>query len=155
MFARGVYPENKVSSWCYDESEEDFTKGEYLPAANLCSDSGICLKNLYSPHCSLSNVNFYELNNRLLVDAKELDTWVLSRLRETLQNATEHPGSALDRNLRQEGVVIFLHLLGLDTTGHSYRPFSKVRIFVLPIITLDLSPLTFRSTCIILCTSIK
>ncbi|KDN41908.1 hypothetical protein RSAG8_07125, partial [Rhizoctonia solani AG-8 WAC10335] len=84
MFARGVSPEGKVSSWCYDESEEDFTK-----------------------------------------DAKELDTWVLARLKETLHNATQHPGSALDRSLRQEGVVIFLHLLGLDTTGHSYRPFSK------------------------------
>lgn len=84
MFARGVYPEDKVSSWCYDESEEDFTK-----------------------------------------DAKELDTWVLNHLRYTLQNATQHPGSALDRNLRQPGIVIFLHLLGLDTTGHSYRPFSK------------------------------
>ncbi|ELU38715.1 GPI ethanolamine phosphate transferase 1 [Rhizoctonia solani AG-1 IA] len=84
MFARGVTPEDKVSSWCYDEEDEDFTK-----------------------------------------DAKELDTWVLTRLRETFQNATQHPGSALDRSLRQEGVVIFLHLLGLDTTGHSYRPFSK------------------------------
>ncbi|CAE6417000.1 unnamed protein product [Rhizoctonia solani] len=84
MFARGVSPEGKVSSWCYDESDEDFTK-----------------------------------------DAKELDTWVLARLKETLHNATQHPGSALDRSLRQEGVVIFLHLLGLDTTGHSYRPFSK------------------------------
>ncbi|QRW26287.1 phosphatidylinositol glycan, class N protein [Rhizoctonia solani] len=67
MFARGVTPEDKVSSWCYDEEDEDFTK-----------------------------------------DAKELDTWVLTR-----------------SSLRQEGVVIFLHLLGLDTTGHSYRPFSK------------------------------
>ncbi|KAG8744785.1 Glycosyl phosphatidyl inositol anchor synthesis [Ceratobasidium sp. 414] len=28
MFDRGVHPEDKVSSWCYDESEEDFTKGE-------------------------------------------------------------------------------------------------------------------------------
>ncbi|CAE6348447.1 unnamed protein product [Rhizoctonia solani] len=92
MFARGVSPQDKVSSWCYDESEEDFTKGKCL------------LANCY---------------------AKELDTWVLARLKETLRNATQHPGSTLDRSLRQEGVVIFLHLLGLDTTGHSYRPFSK------------------------------
>ncbi|KAJ1300601.1 hypothetical protein OPQ81_002255 [Rhizoctonia solani] len=91
MFARGVSPEDKVSSWCYDESDEDFTKGKY-----------------------------HQVHH-----AKELDTWVLARLKETLHNATQHPGSALDRSLRQEGVVIFLHLLGLDTTGHSYRPFSK------------------------------
>lgn len=30
MFARGVQPEGKMSSWCYDESEEDFTKGAHL-----------------------------------------------------------------------------------------------------------------------------
>ncbi|KAG8685594.1 Glycosyl phosphatidyl inositol anchor synthesis, partial [Ceratobasidium sp. 394] len=84
MFARGVHLEDKVSSWCYDESEEDFTK-----------------------------------------DAKELDTWVLNHLRDTLRNATQNPGSTLDHNLRQPGVFFFLHLLGLDTTGHSYRPFSK------------------------------
>lgn len=30
MFARGVYPEDRVSSWCYDESEEDFTKGQHI-----------------------------------------------------------------------------------------------------------------------------
>lgn len=31
MFARGVYPEDKVSSWCFDEGDEDFTKGKHLP----------------------------------------------------------------------------------------------------------------------------
>jgi phosphatidylinositol glycan class N len=109
MFARGVSPEDKVSSWCYDEGEEDFTKGKYL-----------LIK------CSMLVFLIYELVAILRSDAKELDTWVLARLKETLYNATQHPGSTLDRSLRQEGVVIFLHLLGLDTTGHSYRPFSKV-----------------------------
>ncbi|CAE6436111.1 unnamed protein product [Rhizoctonia solani] len=108
MFARGVSPEDKVSSWCYDEGEEDFTKGKYL-----------LIK------CSMLVFLIYELVAILQSDAKELDTWVLARLKETLYNATQHPGSTLDRSLRQEGVVIFLHLLGLDTTGHSYRPFSK------------------------------
>lgn len=69
-------------------------------------------------------------DNRFSVDAKELDTWVLDHLRDTLRNATQNPGSVLDRNLRHKGIVIFLHLLGLDTTGHSYRPFSKVSILV-------------------------
>ncbi|QRW13866.1 phosphatidylinositol glycan, class N protein [Ceratobasidium sp. AG-Ba] len=73
MFARGVYPQDKVSSWCYDEGEEDFTR-----------------------------------------DAKELDTWVLNHLRDTLRNASQHPGSALDRNLRQPGVEYMDNIIHVD-----------------------------------------
>ncbi|KAJ3844651.1 Phosphatidylinositolglycan class N-domain-containing protein [Lentinula raphanica] len=69
--------EGRVKEWCYDESEEDFTK-----------------------------------------DATALDFWVLDHLRQLLRN------SSSASSLHQSGVVFFLHLLGLDTTGHSYRPFS-------------------------------
>uniref|UniRef100_D8QID5 GPI ethanolamine phosphate transferase 1 n=1 Tax=Schizophyllum commune (strain H4-8 / FGSC 9210) TaxID=578458 RepID=D8QID5_SCHCM len=56
-------------------------------------------------------------------DATTLDTWVLDQLKTLLHNATRNP--ELDAHLRGEKVVFFLHLLGLDTTGHSYRPFSR------------------------------
>lgn len=59
-----------------------------------------------------------------VVDATALDIWVLDRLRSLLHNATED--ASLDSQLRQDKTVFFLHLLGLDTTGHSYRPHSKV-----------------------------
>ncbi|KAI0776671.1 PigN-domain-containing protein [Trametes elegans] len=56
-------------------------------------------------------------------DATALDLWVLDHLRSLLHNATADP--VLDARLRGEKTVFFLHLLGLDTTGHSYRPHSK------------------------------
>lgn len=56
-------------------------------------------------------------------DATDLDVWVYDRLEQLLNNATADP--LLDKELRQDKVVFFLHLLGLDTTGHSYRPHSK------------------------------
>ncbi|KAL1754437.1 Phosphatidylinositolglycan class N-domain-containing protein [Schizophyllum commune] len=56
-------------------------------------------------------------------DATTLDTWVLDQLKILLHNATQNP--ELDAHLRGDQVVFFLHLLGLDTTGHSYRPFSR------------------------------
>lgn len=58
-------------------------------------------------------------------DATALDIWVLDQLRALFHNATDN--STLTAQLRQDKTVFFLHLLGLDTTGHSYRPHSKVR----------------------------
>ncbi|KAF8180205.1 Phosphatidylinositolglycan class N-domain-containing protein [Pholiota molesta] len=56
-------------------------------------------------------------------DATALDVWVFDQLKELFRNATADPD--LDAQLRSDKVVFFLHLLGLDTTGHSYRPHSK------------------------------
>ena len=53
-----------------------------------------------------------------------MDIWVFEHLEALLSNATTN--ESLNAQLRQEKVVFFLHLLGLDTTGHSYRPHSKV-----------------------------
>jgi GPI ethanolamine phosphate transferase 1 len=56
-------------------------------------------------------------------DATVLDTWVFNKLEQLLKNASTNRG--LDTALRQDKNVFFLHLLGLDITGHAYRPYSK------------------------------
>ncbi|TFK28974.1 GPI ethanolamine phosphate transferase 1 [Coprinopsis marcescibilis] len=56
-------------------------------------------------------------------DATALDVWVLDQLKMLLEEA--EVDQVLNNDLRQDKVVFFLHLLGLDTTGHSYRPHSK------------------------------
>lgn len=56
-------------------------------------------------------------------DATHLDTWVFDKVHGLFESAKTDP--ELDRKLRQDKLVFFLHLLGLDTTGHAYRPYSK------------------------------
>ncbi|KAL4787598.1 Phosphatidylinositolglycan class N-domain-containing protein [Aspergillus varians] len=56
-------------------------------------------------------------------DATTLDIWVFDKVKELFESAKSDP--ELDAKLRDDKIVFFLHLLGLDTTGHSYRPYSK------------------------------
>ncbi|KZL72350.1 phosphatidylinositolglycan class N [Colletotrichum tofieldiae] len=56
-------------------------------------------------------------------DALQLDYWVFDHVKELFAEAAKN--ETLDAALRQDKVVFFLHLLGLDTNGHSYRPYSK------------------------------
>ena len=57
------------------------------------------------------------------LDATMLDTWVFERAEKLFADVAVDP--ELDARLRMDKNVFFLHLLGLDTTGHAYRPYSK------------------------------
>ncbi|KJZ69380.1 hypothetical protein HIM_11219 [Hirsutella minnesotensis 3608] len=56
-------------------------------------------------------------------DATRLDLWVFDHVKDFFAEASSN--QTLSRLLRQDKNVVFLHLLGLDTSGHSYRPYSK------------------------------
>ncbi|KAI9888145.1 MAG: Glycosyl phosphatidyl inositol anchor synthesis [Watsoniomyces obsoletus] len=56
-------------------------------------------------------------------DATHLDTWVFDKVKDFFTAAVSN--STLNTALREDQLVFFLHLLGLDTTGHAYRPYSK------------------------------
>lgn len=55
-------------------------------------------------------------------DAWALDEWVFDRVRGLFRDAKTN--ATLDAELRKDKNVFFLHLLGLDTTGHAHRPYS-------------------------------
>ncbi|KAI9847043.1 MAG: Glycosyl phosphatidyl inositol anchor synthesis [Thelocarpon superellum] len=57
------------------------------------------------------------------LDATQLDTWVFDRVEALFAAAASN--ATLDAALREDKLVFFLHLLGLDTTGHAYRPYSR------------------------------
>ncbi|RSL73324.1 GPI ethanolamine phosphate transferase 1 [Fusarium duplospermum] len=56
-------------------------------------------------------------------DATELDYWVFDHVKDFFAEAAKN--ETLNAALREDKVVFFLHLLGLDTSGHAYRPYSK------------------------------
>lgn len=56
-------------------------------------------------------------------DATQLDIWVFDKVKALFASARTDP--KLNAKLREDKIVFFLHLLGLDTSGHSYRPYSK------------------------------
>ncbi|KIE01075.1 phosphoethanolamine transferase class N, partial [Metarhizium majus ARSEF 297] len=56
-------------------------------------------------------------------DALRLDYWVFDHVKHFFAAAATN--QTLNKALRQDKIIFFLHLLGLDTTGHSYRPYSK------------------------------
>jgi phosphatidylinositol glycan class N len=52
----------------------------------------------------------------------ELDKFVFDNVDDLFTRAMSDP--SLKEQLNRDGIVFFLHLLGIDTAGHSYRPYS-------------------------------
>ncbi|XP_063971785.1 GPI ethanolamine phosphate transferase 1-like isoform X2 [Lytechinus pictus] len=55
-------------------------------------------------------------------DASKLDTWVFDKVKEFLTESKEDP--SLRSKLNSNRVILFLHLLGIDTNGHAHKPYS-------------------------------
>ena len=53
----------------------------------------------------------------------ELDKYVFNHVYQLFDNSTKDEN--LNDQIRQDGNIFFLHLLGTDTAGHSYRPYSS------------------------------
>ncbi|XP_074940313.1 GPI ethanolamine phosphate transferase 1 isoform X3 [Phalacrocorax aristotelis] len=56
-------------------------------------------------------------------DAAELDTWVFDHVKGFFNSSRSN--QTLFSALNEEKVVLFLHLLGIDTNGHAHRPNSR------------------------------
>ena len=73
-------------------------------------------------------------------DATMLDTWVFDKVKALFREAKTN--TTLDTMLRQDQNVFFLHLLGLDTTGHAYRPYSKEYLHNIKIVDQGVEEIT-------------
>ena len=73
-------------------------------------------------------------------DATTLDTWVFDKVRRMFGDAARN--ASLDNALRRDKNVFFLHLLGLDTTGHAYRPYSREYLHNIKIVDQGVKEIT-------------
>ncbi|KFA73632.1 hypothetical protein S40288_02611 [Stachybotrys chartarum IBT 40288] len=73
-------------------------------------------------------------------DAVHLDHWVFDHVKDMF--ATAASNATLRDALRQDKIVFFLHLLGLDTTGHSYRPYSKEYLYNIKVVDQGVKEMT-------------
>ena len=73
-------------------------------------------------------------------DATQLDTWVFDKTKKLFGAAARN--ATLDQALRRDKNVFFLHLLGLDTTGHAYRPYSKEYLHNIKIVDQGVKEIT-------------
>ncbi|OPJ76528.1 GPI ethanolamine phosphate transferase 1 isoform B [Patagioenas fasciata monilis] len=56
-------------------------------------------------------------------DAAKLDTWVFDHVKSFFNSSRSN--QTLFSALNEDKVVLFLHLLGIDTNGHAHRPYSR------------------------------
>lgn len=73
-------------------------------------------------------------------DAVALDVWVFDKVKAMFEEAKTN--STLNAMLREEKNVFFLHLLGLDTTGHTFRPYSKEYLHNIKIVDQGVEEIT-------------
>ena len=73
-------------------------------------------------------------------NALDLDLWVFDRVKALFAEAAKN--STLDAALRQDKSVFFLHLLGLDTNGHAYRPYSKEYLYNIKVVDEGIKEIT-------------
>lgn len=69
-----------------------------------------------------------------------MDIWVFEKVKELFKAASKN--QTLDNALRQDKNVFFLHLLGLDTSGHAYRPYSKEYLHNIKIVDQGVQEMT-------------
>ncbi|CAF4858460.1 unnamed protein product [Rotaria sp. Silwood1] len=67
-------------------------------------------------------IECYNSNNEVFGDdrAHELDLWVERQFEKFLLNNT------YKNELNKDKIIFFFHLLGIDTNGHSYKPWSNI-----------------------------
>ncbi|KAK6598334.1 GPI ethanolamine phosphate transferase 1 [Botrytis cinerea] len=72
--------------------------------------------------------------------AIHLDIWVFDRVKALFAEAATN--ATLNAALRKDKNVFFMHLLGLDTTGHGFRPYSKEYLYNIKVVDEGIKEVT-------------
>ena len=79
---------------------------------------------IFADNCPNVNASSYDPDfEDFAEEGSHLDEWVFSAVEEAFSKAKND--SVLNEQLRSDGLVLFLHLLGIDVNGHAHRPYSS------------------------------
>ncbi|KAG9256424.1 phosphatidylinositolglycan class N [Emericellopsis atlantica] len=73
-------------------------------------------------------------------DGFDLDYWVFDHVKDFFKEAETNP--ELNKAVREDKVVFFLHLLGIDTTGHTFRPYSPEYLYNIKVVDQGIKEVT-------------
>lgn len=58
-------------------------------------------------------------------DMDKLDSWVFDNVEKFFEKVKKGENKTLNHLISKDKIVFFLHLLGIDSQGHAYRPHSE------------------------------
>lgn len=80
----------------------------------------IFTKGLTDDHIVVNDFDPYDQSFSTDKNTTHLDSWVFDKVKEFLHSAKHD--DALTEKLHKKKIVLFLHLLGTDTSGHTHKP---------------------------------
>lgn len=120
----GFYEDPSAIAKGWKENPVDFDSVFNQTAYTWCWGTydivNIFTKGLTDDHIVVNEFDPYDHSFSTDKNTTHLDSWVFDKVKQFFHNA-EHDND-LKEKLHKKKILLFLHLLGTDTSGHTHKP---------------------------------